>query len=68
MKIDRRLKRKIGQVIKYAVLLLYLIIVMFPFFWMLLTSLKGTQAEIYAFPVQYFPESPSLVHYISMLW
>lgn len=68
MKIDRRLKRKIGQVIKYTVLLLYLIIVMFPFFWMLLTSLKGTQAEIYAFPVQYFPESPSLVHYISMLW
>ena len=49
----RKEKRICLGVIKAVVLILFLIVVMFPFVWMLLTSLKGTQAEIYAFPVQY---------------
>ena len=60
--------QNVGKIIKYLFLLCYLIIVIFPFAWMLLTSLKSTQGEIYAFPVHYLPKSPSLVNYISMLW
>lgn len=53
---------------KYAVLAVFLILVMFPFVWMLLTSLKGSQGEIYAFPVKYLPDPPSAVNYVAMLW
>lgn len=48
-------KRSIYSVLKFIVLALFLVIVMFPFVWMLLTSLKGSQGEIYAFPVKYLP-------------
>ena len=65
---DRKYSKFILDFFKYGVLLLFLVIVIFPFFWMLVTSLKGSQAEIYAFPVQYLPQKPSLVNYISMLW
>lgn len=65
---DRKYSKFILDFFKYGVLLLFLVIVMFPFFWMLVTSLKGSQAEIYAFPVQYLPQKPSLANYISMLW
>ncbi len=65
---DRKYSKFILDFFKYGVLLLFLVIVMFPFFWMLVTSLKGSQAEIYAFPVHYLPQKPSLVNYISMLW
>ncbi|MDO5408639.1 MAG: carbohydrate ABC transporter permease [Eubacteriales bacterium] len=61
-------KRRIEQVLKYIVLAAFLILVMFPFVWMLLTSLKGTQGEIYAFPVQYLPKPVSFVNYEAMLW
>lgn len=54
--------------LKYSVLLALLAIIIFPFIWMLVTSLKGSQAEIYAYPVQYLPNEPSLVNYKAMLW
>ena len=61
-------KRSIYSVLKFMVLALFLVIVMFPFVWMLLTSLKGSQGEIYAFPVKYLPNPVSFVNYASMLW
>ena len=61
-------KRSIYSVLKFIVLALFLVIVMFPFVWMLLTSLKGSQGEIYAFPVKYLPNPVSFVNYASMLW
>ena len=61
-------KRSIYSVFKFIVLALFLVIVMFPFVWMLLTSLKGSQGEIYAFPVKYLPNPVSFVNYTSMLW
>lgn len=64
----RKQKKVIGGVFKAVILGLFMVIVMFPFVWMLLTSLKGTQGEIYAFPVQYLPNPPSLVNYAAMLW
>ncbi len=63
-----RQKRRIQNVVKFFVLAVFLVIVMFPFFWMLVTSLKGTQGEIYAFPVKYLPEKISWVNYIEILW
>lgn len=64
----RKQKKVIGGVFKAVILGLFMVIVMFPFVWMLLTSLKGTQGEIYAFPVQYLPDPPSFVNYAAMLW
>ena len=65
--LNRKRKKKALQVLKYTFLMLYLVIVMFPFFWMVSTSLKGSQAEIYAFPVQYLPEKIDFVNYYNML-
>ncbi len=61
-------KRGILSFFKFIVLALFMVIVMFPFVWMLLTSLKGSQGEIYAFPVKYLPDPVSFVNYASMLW
>ena len=53
---------------KGCVLTVYLLFTIFPFVWMLLTSFKGSQGEIYAFPVTYIPKEPSLRYYISILF
>lgn len=68
LKIKRKTKKRLGKTLKYLALLFHLILVLFPFVWMLLTSLKGSQGEIYAFPVTYLPKEPSFVNYASMLW
>ena len=67
-KMSRRLKRNIGMTGKGVFLLVYLIIVMFPFYWMLNTSLKSSMTEIYSFPVTYWPETPSFANYVEILW
>lgn len=61
-------KRRVKAVLKFTVLAGFLVITLFPFVWMLLTSLKGSQGEIYAFPVRYLPDKATLTNYISMLW
>lgn len=58
---------RIMAVCKVLVLFFYALIVLFPFFWILSTSLKGSQAEIYAYPVRYWPEFPSWINYTNML-
>ena len=60
-------KRKLSKTAKRVVLAVYLLLTVFPFVWMLLTSFKGSQSEIYAFPVTYLPQNPSLKNYISIL-
>ncbi|NBH71412.1 carbohydrate ABC transporter permease [Clostridiaceae bacterium] len=61
-------KRNLAAAVKFIVLGGFLVLVMFPFVWMLLTSLKGSQGEIYAFPVKYLPNPVSFVNYVEMLW
>ena len=65
------LKRKpidyIGTVLRFVLLAAYLVVVLFPFFWILSTSLKGSQAEIYAYPVIYWPEHPSLKNFADII-
>ena len=48
--------------VKYAVLIAGALVMMFPFIWMLLTSLK-TLPEAIAIPPQWLPESPQWENY-----
>lgn len=61
-------KKLLFIIFKIIILGSFLVVTLFPFVWILLTSLKGTQGEIYAFPVKYLPEKISFNNYISMLW
>jgi len=47
---------------KALLLAMFLVFALFPLFWMLITSLKGGQ-EIYAFPVRYWPQTPTFDNY-----
>ena len=58
---------KLLSVLKFIILAIFMIFILFPFVWMILTSLKGTQGEIYAFPIVYFPKPVSFVNYSNML-
>lgn len=55
-------ENKIGQVVKYSVLALILLFLLFPVFWVLLTSFKSNM-EAYRFPPTFFPEALSLEGY-----
>lgn len=63
-----KIYKSVGKACKIIFLTFYLVIVLFPFVWMLLTSLKSSQGEIYEFPVRYLPKNPSFANYVSMLW
>lgn len=56
----------IGKVLRILLLFAYLVITVFPFYWMINTALKGTQAEIYAFPVIYWPKQPTFQNFINI--
>ena len=47
---------------KALLLAMFLVFALFPLFWILITSLKGGQ-EIYAFPVRYWPQTPTFDNY-----
>ena len=51
----------------YALLLFVAVITVFPFVWMLLTSLKGPTDEIFSVPPQFLPGSPTLDNYSNVL-
>ena len=48
--------------VKYILLAVFFLYTVFPFFWLLLTSLKGSR-EIYEFPVHYLPRKATLENY-----
>ena len=52
------------SILKFIILSVFLVIVLFPFIWMFITSIKETQAEIYSFPIKYWPDHPSFANYI----
>lgn len=47
---------------KYILLALFFVFTVFPFLWLLLTSLKGSK-ELYEFPIHYLPREATLVNY-----
>lgn len=57
----------VGNILRFLLLAGYLTVVLFPFFWILSTAVKGSQAEIYAYPVIYWPEHLSLKNFADII-
>ena len=64
-KIERgaRLRRRLLNVFTYAMLTLWAIMVLFPFYWMILTSVKSYSAYNSEYIPQFFTLSPTLQNY-----
>lgn len=58
-------KKIFNHVIKYTILALILLFLLFPLFWVLLTSFK-TNMEAYKFPPTFIVENPTVKSYISL--
>lgn len=65
--VKRRLRRPArwwgGVLLRYALLVLVLVITVGPFLWQLSTSLKGSAENVFAFPPRLLPEDPTLGNY-----
>ena len=57
-----KLQHQLGMVLSYAGLSVALIFFLFPFVWILTTSLKGNE-DYFTFPPVWIPSEPSLAHY-----
>ena len=62
-----RLRRAVASAGWYAVLVAIAVITVFPFAWMLLTSLKGPLDPVSSVPPQFLPSSPTLDNYARVL-
>lgn len=54
-----------GNILKYAVLALILLFLLFPLYWVLITSFKSNM-EAYKYPPTFIPEIPTVVSYIRL--
>jgi putative chitobiose transport system permease protein len=63
----RRRRQLLGNAAWYLVLTLLAVITVFPFLWMLLTSLKGPLDPIASVPPQLIPGHPTLANYEKVL-
>lgn len=66
MKLRRCIKNSILIGLKYLLLAVFFVFTVFPFFWLLISSLKGKK-ELYEFPVRYFPREISFDNYMEVL-
>jgi putative chitobiose transport system permease protein len=62
-----RIRRVVESAFWYALLTILAVITIFPFVWMLLTSLKGPTDEIFSVPPQFIPGHPTLDNYTNVL-
>jgi len=60
--VKRTQRNKIYKSISYLLLILISIIIAFPFYWLIITSLK-TYPEIYNFPITYYPHKITYEHF-----
>lgn len=58
-------QRMLGQILLYAVLIIVTITMLFPFLWMLSSSIK-LDKDIFSFPIQWIPENPVWSNYIEI--
>lgn len=58
-------KKKIWTILEYLILAVILLFLMFPLYWVLMTSFK-TNMEAYRFPPTMVPEAPNVNSYISL--
>lgn len=62
MRTHYRLRRIVGQIVLYTILLVIGLVILFPVLWALLSSLK-TNREIFQIPTTFFPSRISLENY-----
>jgi putative chitobiose transport system permease protein len=62
-----RTRRGLEAALWYALLVVLAAITVFPFLWMLLTSLKGPNDPIFSVPPQLLPGNPTLDNYANVL-
>ena len=65
--LDRRSRASTGLWMRLALLLPFLVFVLFPFYWIITTSLKST-AQISARTSIFWPEPATLDQYSQLLW
>ena len=58
----KMIQKTVLTAMKYILLALFFLFTVFPFFWLLVSSLKGSK-ELYEFPVHYRPREASLNNY-----
>ena len=58
-------KKKIWTMAEYLILAVILLFLLFPLYWVLMTSFK-TNMEAYRFPPTMVPEAPNVNSYISL--
>ena len=58
----KMIQKTVLTAMKYILLALFFLFTVFPFFWLLVSSLKGSK-ELYEFPVHYLPREASLNNY-----
>ena len=58
----KMIQKAVLTAMKYILLALFFLFTVFPFFWLLVSSLKGSK-ELYEFPVHYLPREASLNNY-----
>ena len=65
-KIERnaRTRKKVTQCVTYALLIVWAIMVLFPFYWMILTSIKSYSAYNSEYIPQFYTLSPTLQNYV----
>jgi ABC-type sugar transport system, permease component len=56
----------LSRILRYLVLVVIMLFLLFPIYWMVVTSFK-TNMEAYLYPPTFFPETPSVSGYVSLL-
>lgn len=54
-----------GKIIKILFLTLWLVLTLFPLYWMFVTSIKP-RGEIYTYPLNYWPDNPNFDNYVNL--
>ncbi|MGZ8501606.1 MAG: carbohydrate ABC transporter permease, partial [Candidatus Limnocylindrales bacterium] len=62
----RRPRRLVSSGLWYVLLTALAVITVFPFAWMLLTSLKGPADAITSVPPQFLPNDPTFANYLKV--
>src|SRR5215467_12524002 len=55
----------VGRVLFYIVLTIIFVYIVFPFYWAIRSSVSPN-SELFVTPVHYWPENPTLEHYIEV--
>ena len=56
----------IGKFFKFILLVFFVVYTIFPLLWLMLTSIKSKK-EMYNFPLEYWPDHPTLINYQEVL-